>query len=161
MIETSLSPALAESVGDVLEKMFFIGALDSSEPSQETAGESEVTAEVSFLGDPSGALTLSVTHSVARSIAADFLGEDEGELSELQIEEVIRELANMICGSVLSRVGSNTTFHLAEPIIVTPEAPGVVPDGAASHIVLVGGGSLAVVLETEPVLCPAKEKSAS
>lgn len=160
MTETFLSAALAESVSEVLEKMFFIRVLDPSEPIQATS-DSEISAAVSFRGDPSGALTLRVTHGVARSIGADFLGESEEDLSERQIEEVIRELANMICGSVLSRVEGSTTFHLAEPSIVVPELSGVMPPGAARHVAALGGGNLTVFLETEPLLCPVKEKSAS
>jgi len=159
MIETSIHTALQESVQDVLEKMFFI-ELDP-EAAGQGESEAEICAQVSFHGDPSGALTLRVTSREARSVAADFLGADADELSDRQISEVICELANMICGSVLSRVESTTTFQLAEPAIVSAASAHQLPDGALSHVVRLSGGSLTVVLETEPLSCPVQEKSAS
>jgi CheY-specific phosphatase CheX len=148
MIEATISAALEESVADVLEKMFFV-RWEPSESNQGTA-ERETCANVSFRGSPSGVLALRVTQKEARSIAADFLGASEEELSERQIEEVICELANMICGSVLSRIESTTTFQLAEPSIVTPEPSPSATKDALCHVVALAGGSLTVVLKTEP-----------
>jgi CheY-specific phosphatase CheX len=101
---------------EVLEKMFFIQCL--GEP-REFSPEPEVVAHLRFEGDPSGSLTLRVTAGAARSVSADFMGAEEQDLSEQQIGDVVCELANMICGSVLSRVESATDFRLATPQIVT------------------------------------------
>ena len=159
MIDTALSAALEESVADILEKMFFIPAV-SSAPAVSSGGLPEIAAQLSFLGEPSGILTLRVSQDLARSIGADFLGVDMDEVSQQQVEQVICELANMICGSVLSRARGATTFHLLAPAIVPLVLPPADPERAASHTVTVDGGSLTVVLEAEPVLCPAKEKFA-
>src|SRR5271165_6215349 len=104
--DTPLRQALAESLDEVLEKMFFVRSLG------ELAGPASgpvTAAHLTFEGDPPGSLTLRMTPAAARSVAADFLGEEEAELSPKQIGEVVCELANMICGSVLSRVERNTT----------------------------------------------------
>ena len=50
-----------------------------------------------------------------RRIAASFLGAEEAEVTEAQIGEVVSELANMLCGSVLSRVEKETRFELSHP----------------------------------------------
>jgi CheY-specific phosphatase CheX len=113
--DTVLQRALQESTEDVMEKMFFIHSLGEPPESQP---EPQFVAHLTFDGDPSGALTLSVRASAARSVAADFLAAEEPDLSEQEIGEVVCELANMICGSVLSRVESSATFRLASPRIV-------------------------------------------
>src|SRR6185369_9259968 len=93
--EVKLQSILQDSVDEVLEKMFFIRSFGEHE---HHGGEPQVVAKVEFEGNPSGWLALSMTTSAARSVAADFLREEDIDLSEPQIGEVICELANMICG---------------------------------------------------------------
>jgi len=151
---TPLRQALSESLDDVLEKMFFVRSL--AEP-QDQGGEPAVTAHLSFEGDPPGWLTLRVATAAARSVAADFLGEEESELSEQQIGEVVCELANMICGSVLSRVESNKTFRLGTPQLLA-SGIAVIPRTATTHAAEIGSGALAVIFNTETPACSTAEK---
>ena len=162
MPESFLLRALRESIQEVLERMFFIQCL--LEP-LEFVPEPEVAAQLTFEGDPSGELTLRISAGAARSVSADFLGAGETDLSEQEIGEVVCELANMICGSVLSRVESSSTFRLATPRILAPapesdrctEAvkPGGFPppceDGRvpAVHAVEMGSGRMVVSITTE------------
>jgi CheY-specific phosphatase CheX len=153
--DLSLPRALQESVKEVLEKMFFIHC---QEESAEFSSEPEVVANLTFEGEPSGALTLRVTARAARSVAADFLAAEEPDLSEQEIGEVVCELANMICGSVLSRVESSAAFRLASPRIVASksDATGLGPPpsiGGAGHSIVhaveIGGGRMVVSIDTE------------
>jgi CheY-specific phosphatase CheX len=158
MPEVFSKRALEESAGEVLEKMFFIGALE--ERGSDTQPYPEITTRVNFEGSPSGALTMRVAAAAARSIAADFLGCEKSSLSEAQVDEVMCELANMICGSVLSRTESETTFRLLSPVIV--DACGLaLSDEATSRAVEIYGGLLTVSIEAVTELCPAAEKLAS
>jgi CheY-specific phosphatase CheX len=145
----SLQFVLQQSVEDVLEKMFFIRSLGDAS-GEAILADSEVKARLAFDGEPSGSLTLRVSRAAARSISADFLGADEGDLNEQQVDEVVCELANMICGSVLSRVESAVTFRLAQPELgeVSEPTPGTA-GLTAQHSVEIGGGNLTVVINTE------------
>jgi CheY-specific phosphatase CheX len=149
----SLQVVLRQSVEDVLEKMFFIRSLgEAVEPG---LPEGDVKAHLTFDGEPSGSLTLRVTRGAARSISADFLGAEEGDLNEQQVGEVVCELANMICGAVLSRVESAVTFRLAQPELGEGDEPGEpAPEASgqnALHCVEIGGGYLTVAIHTEPL----------
>lgn len=138
----------------VLEKMFFIRTLGDPPDASSPAGP-EMRARLSFEGDPSGSLTLRISSKAAHSIAADFLGEEEYAITDQQVGEVICELANMICGSVLSRVESESTFRLASPsILPSTESAAVSPD-AAVHAIEIGGGALSVTVDTERAACSA------
>src|SRR5437016_13403886 len=75
---------LRESVDEVLEKMFFIRSLGESAGA---SGEPELIAHLTFHGRPSGSFTLRSSLAAARSITADFLGEDEEALSDAQVGE--------------------------------------------------------------------------
>jgi len=159
MNESALRTALAESLDDVLEKMFFIRSL--GEPGDYTP-EPAVTAHLTFEGDPPGWLTLRVTAAAARSVAADFLGEEELDLSEGQIGEVVCELANMICGSVLSRVESNTAFRLAAPrIVASAENLPAAAHVAATHTAEIDNGAISVIFNTETAAWSIAEKHVS
>jgi CheY-specific phosphatase CheX len=165
VIDPSLQQALQESTEEVLEKMFFIQCLGEPLGSE---SETEIVAHLTFEGDPSGALTLAVTANAARSVAADFLAAEEPDLSEQEIGEVVCELANMICGSVLSRVESSATFRLGSPRIVAPksgptafapEPGGSKPSIAGAshsvvHAVEIGSGRMVVSIDTEKPAWP-------
>jgi CheY-specific phosphatase CheX len=149
--KTELECALAESTAAVLERMFFVQALDETAPAAPEA-DSDLICGVNFIGDPSGRLALRVSLGAARSMAADFLGEDEGGLSGFQVGQVVCELANIICGSVLSRIESGTTFQLDCPRLLSGwESFG---GDAAVHSVALDAGVLAVVFATERPVCP-------
>jgi CheY-specific phosphatase CheX len=158
--DTSLAGALRESTNEVLERMFFIECLSES---REFVPEPEVVARLTFDGDPPGDLELKVSASAARSVAADFLGTDPADLSEQEIHDVVCELANMICGSVLSRVESTATFRLAAPRIMNAppdianlsqavaSAAALFPEvgNSVAHAVELGSGRLVVSMHTE------------
>jgi CheY-specific phosphatase CheX len=152
MHDATLRRALAESVEETLEKMFFIAGLQ--EPDPDALPPLELAARVPFHGAPSGRFTLRVTDEAARSMAADFLGE---EASADQVREVVCELANMICGAALSRAKDSGDFRLASPEwLLAAEAR---PRGAVVHAVEIGGGVLEAAVEMETAACPADEKS--
>jgi CheY-specific phosphatase CheX len=156
--EAPLRAALAESLDDVLEKMFFVRSLDGA---QSQPGEQVLTAYLAFEGDPSGSLTLRVSAAAARSVAADFLGAEEQELSGREISEVICELANMICGSMLSRVESNQLFRLGPPQIVPGDTAPAVPPTATTYSAGVGSGAITVIFNMETQACATTEKRES
>jgi CheY-specific phosphatase CheX len=163
MPETPIQCALRESVEEVLEKMFFVEAIE--EPSLEAGSpDAEIAVRLTFEGSPSGALTLRVTSAAARRFAADFLGEDEALLSPAQVGEVSCELANMICGSVLSRVESAATFRLASPQLLSAEEcrhRQQFTAHQAVHAVAIDSGTLTATMETRDPVCPSAEESAS
>ena len=156
MTEPLIKAALAESAQEVLEKMFFVDSAESAPGEAPIAG---VTAEMIFDGDPPGSFRLVLDQTAARSAAADFLGEDPAELSEEQMNEVVCELANMICGSVLSRIESRATFRLSKPAIVRnierTRAAG------AGFQAVVGGGLLLAEIRMEKTVCPGTSEYAS
>jgi len=151
MPEDFLHRAMHESLVDVLEKMFFISILDETPDAAPLAVREEIAVRVGFEGKPSGSLTLLLNRLVARSIAGDFVGVEPEELSDSQVGEVMCELANMICGSVLSRVESAVTFRLGAPEIVAAGQP---PPSAAIYSVPLGPAPITVAMVTEAPICP-------
>jgi CheY-specific phosphatase CheX len=162
MGDLALERALTECTEQVLEQMFFAQPVkEPVSPDSSRAGDSShISVDVGFIGEPSGRLVLCISKPAARSIAADFLAEDEAVLSEKEVGEVICELANIICGSVLTRVESRTSFRLGSPRILfqVPE-PQIRP--AAVRSLDLWNGNITIAMTTEPELCPEATKFVS
>ena len=177
MEQNEIQIGLAAAVEEVLETMCFTSVLSSGEgpapacmegavpadgdegpPADPEvavpadAGARACTAELRFEGNPSGGCRVSVPLKLARVVGAGFLGSDEMEVSDSQAEEVVCELANMICGSVLSRLESEETFRITHPELVPPER-GAGFEGAGIHRWFdLGDGILTVSLELQRTL---------
>lgn len=152
MTDRQISEALGEAVREVLEKMFFADLLNpEGEPGPHPCG---LSAQLTFEGEPPGSFRLDLDAAAAASAAADFLVEDAAYLAPEQVEEVVCELANMICGSVLSRIESSATFRLAKPEIVRADAIEEPAGSVSSFRTKLGEGALRAEIRVERPVCP-------
>jgi len=154
MGEELQSEILATAAQEVLETMFFAELTEGSEW-PDSPGEPQLCARARFRGSPSGTLCLRIPARTARTIAADFLGaENEEGLSDAQVGDVVCELANMICGSVLSRLENETGFDIFRPELVSGGRSGSAgQDGspAVSRILELANGRVEVSLRLDQV----------
>ncbi len=156
MPDANLQQALGTSLEEVLEKMFFAGPAEDSAEASSPVGFS---AQVAFQGSAEGRLRLRVSAAAARDMASDFLAAPAESLSESRVSEVVCEMANMLCGSVLSRAGAEGTYHLGEPrpgFSAAPETP-----AAASCTMNVGSGTVTAELDFTETICPTEAALAS
>jgi hypothetical protein len=130
MSEQNLDQLLSETVDGVLETMFFSMPLGPAEPE---TGPTVLAARLAFHGNPSGTLEVCLSQASARLLAAGFLGEDDETLTDSQPGEVVCELANMLCGSLVSKLETDESFDLTSPELVP------------------AGGATATDLEAPPV----------
>lgn len=119
MPERDWNEVCSEAVSSVLETMFFTSPMGLSESPVE--GEA-MEARVLFRGAPSGEFRLRIAQSGARLVASGFLGTEEEALSQPQTEQVVCELANMLCGFFVSRLESEQKFDLATPELLDAAA---------------------------------------
>jgi hypothetical protein len=95
--------------------MFFVDVLDDAAGCADNS-TAALGARLRFHGERTGEFRIAVAPETARTITANFLGlDDEQGISDSQIADVACELANMICGSLLSRFAGNLTFELSRP----------------------------------------------
>lgn len=119
MTEPEIRAALSTSVEEALEIMFFTSVLWESE--KNAPREGDVSVRLRFQCSIPGVFCLRVCPKGARRIAANFLAQDEEALSGTEVSQTVCELANMICGSALSRLDLDACLHLAAPELVSPE----------------------------------------
>ena len=147
MAVSELDQMLADSAAAVLENMFFTTPTGDADPAENPQGP-WMSARLSFHGNPSGRFGIRTPLETGRKIAASFLGVEEDTVTESQAGEVICELANMLCGSVLSRLEEGIRFELSHPELDSDEA--ACPEGpTASRLVGLEEGPLALWLELE------------
>jgi CheY-specific phosphatase CheX len=158
MLDSGFDAALRDSLAEALEEMFFVSDLEECDPGMRAAGP-ELTVRVDFAGAPSGTLMLRAGLASARSLAADFLGEDEDSIEDREATDVFAELANIVCGAILTRTESACTFDLSSPRVVSREEYADA-DGEV-YAVALADGPLTVFLKTEGSECRPSEKSAS
>lgn len=145
-----LEQMLLDSTVEVMETMFFTGVMgETLERPRELPGAPWISARLSFRGSPSGSFGVRVSRETGRRIAATFLGVVEDSLVESQIADVIGELANMLCGSVLSRLEKETRFELSHAEIDPPDAADHTHH-TAGRVLGLEEGAIAVWLELEP-----------
>ena len=139
--------------------MFFLEVLgEVAEPPPQAQ---TVTVQVSFEGDPPGCFQMRIARPAANAVAADFLGEDLESLSDRQSTDVILELANMICGAVLSRTESRAAFRLGSPEVVSGDSVQPRSGEETRCTVDTGSGALTVAIQMETRTCLPTEESAS
>ena len=159
MTDATIHAALSSAVADVLERMFFIEVQGGiAEPPLEIE---TVTARLTFDGDPPGDFQMRIARRAADAVAADFLGEDAESLADQQRTDVTLELANMICGAVLSRLESSACFRLGKPQIVDGDTGSQGWAGGTRYTVDTGRGPLTVAIRMEARTCSPTEEYAS
>src|SRR5260370_27293509 len=154
MPKTVLDPAearvvLCDCVTTILEKMFFACVFGESE-SAAISGAPLIGAWVAFDGPLRGKLAIALESDLAKTLAADFLGlSSVEELDSAKAEEIIGELANMVCGATLSRIDDDALFSLAPPVH-GPEAVALaLSDCGIQQLLDIGEGALVVRLRIE------------
>jgi len=145
MTDESVAESLAAAAGDVLETMFFSSVIGETPVSAATADG--IAARLVFSGARAGAFTLRLTGGAAQVIAANFLAEETNEPTRQQVQEVVCELANMMCGSVLSRLDRGAHFDLGQPAMV--DATELATPEAVSRAFDIGDGEVAMFLSME------------
>jgi CheY-specific phosphatase CheX len=112
-------PVVVRVAAEVLETMFFEEAVPSV--CEHSWLAEAVSAHLRFEGSHCGEFLLSVPPGAARSIASGFLGVEPEEISETQPGEVILELANILCGALMSELWPESTLSLGTPELVSAE----------------------------------------
>ena len=126
VLPPDLAPVIQDVVTETLETMCFFTVMDRADVAW---APQEFCGRVSFAGEHSGYLHVCVSRDAVRSMAGNFLGEDENELSEEQFTSVFCEIINMLCGALLSRLWPDSLFALSTPGIEHSEPVA----GASKH----------------------------
>jgi CheY-specific phosphatase CheX len=121
-----LAADLVGAAQDVLNVMFFTDIIEQGEAAA-CPHSFPFQVRVTFTGDEAGAFLMEVDQTAAGAMAGSFLGTDPVTIpSDEEIDQVMGELGNMICGAFLSRYEKEGLFSLSSPEVIRPAA-GTIP----------------------------------
>ena len=102
--ELCMSEALLAGAKEVFETMIFMDLCECNDPERNIEGDS-LLGTITFKGNLEGCLGICCSTGCVKAIAANMLGTEPGEqISEEDMCDAIGEIANMIMGSVKSRI---------------------------------------------------------
>ncbi len=119
MIEDIRNAAIAVTL-KVFETMFFI-PLELQDRKQEEghppleSPPSYLRGEITFQGKWSGKIGLYLPAELAKTMAANFMGSEEDEVSESKAIDMVSESCNVLCGNLLSQMDKKISHTLRIP----------------------------------------------
>jgi len=99
------------AIFDVFEKMFYVFL----ESVGDECSDYDMGAAIKFSGAQKGELKILASEGLAKNMVQNLLGLEEKEITERDIEDCIKEAANMICGNYLGRLDQTKVFDLTIP----------------------------------------------
>jgi two-component system, chemotaxis family, chemotaxis protein CheY len=106
----SVADLLRSCARQVLETMFFSTVEDDLEAPARDEG---LSGWIGFSGSINGRFAIVLSSDAAMNVTNNFLGVTGESLGRTEQEQVVRELANMICGRFLSRFEPSGHFDLS------------------------------------------------
>ena len=111
----SVEDLLRSSAGQVLVTMFF-SSVEQTAPAASLDGG--LSASISFSGSIAGRFAIALSPEAAMNVSNNFLGLMGEAIGRTEQEQVVRELANMVCGRFLSRFEPNGRFDLGTGVAI-------------------------------------------
>ena len=128
MEKKTLITAMKSSISEIMETMFFTPVEFPDTVPEELPDlkkhDKIIAGRLNFKGPFSGYFILSVPKKLASLLTADFLGEDQENISGEQLSETIKEILNMLAGGTFTYYDNNAVFNLDIPEIVNSDKDG-------------------------------------
>jgi CheY-specific phosphatase CheX len=106
---------MLEAIFEVFEKMLFVFL----EPSAEEISGYELGAAIRFRDEKlQGEIRLLFSTDLAIHMAQNILSPEDERVAETQIEDCVKEAANMVCGNYLSKLDPQRVFDLSVPVFL-------------------------------------------
>lgn len=100
---------------EVLETMYYLFPETLEEGEVVPAKGPFLRSWVTINGPQSIRIGLQVPQSLARKMAANFLGTEEAGISKAEMEDILKETTNMMAGAFLSKMEASGALKLQTP----------------------------------------------
>jgi CheY-specific phosphatase CheX len=109
-----MNEAMRAAIFDVFERMYYIFL----EPFHDEYSDYAMGSSIKFDGALHGELMILVSEELAKTMVQNLLGLESEEITEQDIEDCVKEAANMICGNFLSNLDQTKVFDLSIPLFI-------------------------------------------
>ena len=110
---------LLDSAKEVFETMIFMGISEASDQTDTIKGDTFL-GNITFKGEMEGCLGITLAENCAKAVAANMLClEPDEEISDADLADAIGEVANMVMGSVKTRIQDTVSnIELSIPTVI-------------------------------------------
>lgn len=116
--------ALRDAISEVLETMCFLCPVPVKEtPRNRPARHQWSVVEVRFAGEGCGFLRIHFPMEIAQEMARSLIGKFERECPEEEVQDVLREVTNMVGGGLLQRLDPDARTTLFIPRVIEGNVP--------------------------------------
>ncbi|MCK5175709.1 MAG: chemotaxis protein CheX [Planctomycetes bacterium] len=117
--QETFADALLDGAKEVFETMMFM-TVEPCDEAGHVIGGSALLGSITFTGDIEGCLTVCCSYDCAKTIAVNMLGAEDEELSEDEVVDAVGEVANMLLGSLKSRIAETAgEIQVSIPSVVS------------------------------------------
>ena len=109
-----MSEILKAAIFDVFERMYYVFL----EPLNDDCSDYAMGSAIKFDGPMQGELTLHFSEGLAKTMVHNLLGLETDGITEQDIDDCVKEAANMICGNFLAKLDQTKVFDLSIPIFI-------------------------------------------
>ena len=114
-VQNSAADACLAAVPEVLEMMFFESMAEAPEIGGSPRLELLDVSRVDFEGSARGYLVRAAPSALSKSLTEAFLALELRQSAPSDVEFVLGELANMVCGGALGRYQPDGSFRVSTP----------------------------------------------
>ncbi|MCP4355808.1 MAG: chemotaxis protein CheX [Proteobacteria bacterium] len=112
--------AMKDSISEVLETMFYLSIEINEEIQKETIEVLDSNScKLSFKGPFTGYFYTSCPEALLRKMTINFLGVDEEEITNSHMQEMVKEMANIVAGNMFCKLDVNSEYKLGIPETIT------------------------------------------
>jgi len=106
-----MKETMRAAIFDVFERMFYVFL----EPLHDEYSDYATGSSIKFGGALNGELIILVSEELAKTMVQNLLGVEKADIKEQDIEDCVKEAANMICGNFLGKLDQTKVFDLGIP----------------------------------------------
>lgn len=125
-LSSDVRDQLVDSATRVCETSFFAFVEPASNELLASAADESrwYHTSVNYTGPSHGSVAVALPEELAREVFAAFLGfADSSAANQAEVEDVVGEFANMVCGAWLTSLGGDSCFSLTHPEVSSGGLP--------------------------------------
>jgi len=119
MMMKDLKAAMAASISEVLETMFYMPLEFEGTGDPVRRGFFELPdircCRLTFGGSLNGTMVMMIPESLLVPMAVDFMAEERENIARIHTDGILKEILNMVLGHMLSNLDVRSDFHLGIP----------------------------------------------
>lgn len=114
-----LKKTMETAISEVFETMFYesldFDSIDAAKLRELLDTHDMLAFQIDFAGNFSGSFILCIPRELAESMTGNFMGEDSDAITDEHLDQMVKEIINMVAGNTFSHLDDQVEFRLSIP----------------------------------------------